>query len=201
MLSMTQLKSAVKEINFYNRSRSNHSSSIFIKKDTDIVRSYRLKKMISKQFIKRRDTKYLIKWKEYDKKYNEWRNLSEMKNAINLIREYENLIGNTIHLFERLQESFVTETSFFVILTNIEMILRKSLIVISFTTSTSIFPPTTAKTFFTAMIAAHSKSSASSFKASTKSSSLSLQKTFALSSSSLKASASLRRSLRFFSTI
>ena len=61
MLSMTQLKFVVKKINLFNRFRSDHPLSIFIKENIDIVKSYRLKKMIGKRFIKRHDTEYLIK--------------------------------------------------------------------------------------------------------------------------------------------
>ena len=129
MLLMTQLKSTVKEINFYNCSRSDHSPSIFVKRNINIVRLYRLKKMINKCSIKRRNTKYLIKLKEYDEEYDEWRNLSEMKNIMNLICEYKNLIRNIIDLFKRLQELFATKRSLssiekaFIIFINIGMIL------------------------------------------------------------------------------
>ena len=212
ILSMTQLKLAVKRINSYNRFRSNHPPSIFVKKDIDIVKSYRLKKMIDKRFIKRRDTEYLIKWKEYDEKYDEWRNLSEMENAMNLIREYENLIWNTTHLSERLQKSFVAKTPSFVTSINTEMILRKFLIIISFTAPTSTSPPTTAGTSSTAMIAAHPGPSASSPKASTTPSEtvipvslkpppLPLQKASASPPPSPKASAPLRRSLRLLPAV
>ena len=62
MLSITQLKSSLSSrIDFFDRFKFNHFSSIFVKDDINNIKSYILKKMINKRLIVRRESKYLIK--------------------------------------------------------------------------------------------------------------------------------------------
>ena len=116
VFSVVQLKPVFAEIDFFDRFKFNHFSSIFVEDDINRVKSYTLKKMINKRFIARRDPKYLIKWKEYDFEKNVWRNLLEMKNVMNLIKKYEDLIKNITYFLERLESSTAISKSFNVIL-------------------------------------------------------------------------------------
>ena len=136
VLFVAQLK-PVSENNFFNRSRSNHSKSIFVRDDTDKVKFYEIEEVVNKRLNDKRDTKYLIRWKEYDLEFDEWRNLSEMKNAMNLVREYKELMKQTNYLSSRLEITSISSVStssaskhqFF-----IKIILRKS-----FKSSVSLF--------------------------------------------------------------
>jgi hypothetical protein len=48
-----------------------------------------------------REIEYLIKWKDYNSKYDVWKNLSKLKNIMNLIQKYENSIRHMIDLSNR----------------------------------------------------------------------------------------------------
>ena len=174
VLSVAQLKSTSSKTDPFDRLKSNHPLSMFVEKNTDKIKSYTLKKIIDKRLTARREPEYLIKWKEYDFEEDVWRNLLEMKNAMKLIKKYENLIKNIIYLSEHLKSvtatvfhkkffAFANLSEFFasffkISITSSEMIHRNPLMIIS----TSLKSPP-----------------------------LSLQKVFV--SSSLKTSASFRR--------
>ena len=86
VLFVTQLKSVSSSMkNFFNRSRLNQSDSVFVEKDTNQVKSWEIEKLINKRQIKRRDDEYLVRWKDWDSQYDEWRNLSEFDDAQNLV--------------------------------------------------------------------------------------------------------------------
>ena len=53
------------------------------------VRSYEIKKIIVKRTTERRDSEYLIKWLKYESEHDVWRNLTELQNAMNLMREFD----------------------------------------------------------------------------------------------------------------
>ena len=136
MFSIIQLKSFSSRTDFFDRLKSNHFFSMFVEEDTDKIRSYKLKKMINKRLIVRREPKYLIKWKEYDFEENVWRNLSEMKNAMDLIKNYERMVKNITYLFERLNSVVLKSTKLITSspkasITSFEVILQKSLMIIS----------------------------------------------------------------------
>ena len=195
MLSVTQLKSSSSSrIDFFDRPKSNHSSSIFVEEDTDKVKFYTLKKMIDKRFTARRELEYLIKWKEYNSEEDVWRNLLEIRTAMNLVKEYKKMVKTIIYLFERLDSSIAIVprvfkftksiiSSFKASITSFGMILHKPRVIIPVSSTT---PPRLSLSF-------------SSKTWSTEPPSLSLQKAFASSSSSLKSSAPLRRFSRLFS--
>ena len=86
---IAQLKSCSDfKSNPYHRSRSNNSPSIHVEEDINTMKSFVLNKIvIIKKSAKRK--KYFVRWKDYESKKNSWRNLTKMKNAFDLIREYE----------------------------------------------------------------------------------------------------------------
>ena len=67
-----------------------------------LMKFFELKDILNKREIAR-DTKYLIRWKDYDSKHDVWKNLSELNNAMKLIKNYENVISKIINrLLDRL---------------------------------------------------------------------------------------------------
>ena len=72
--------------NSFNRQRSDHFNSIFIENDITRVDFFEIKRLLNKREIARRYSKYLINWKNYEFQYNEWKNLSKLKNVMNLIK-------------------------------------------------------------------------------------------------------------------
>lgn len=86
---INQLKSCFDlATDFFDRSRSKESQFVHVKSDTNKVKSFVLKKIVSTKKTAR-NKEYLIRWKRYDSKHDAWRSLSKMRNALNFVREYE----------------------------------------------------------------------------------------------------------------
>ena len=112
---IVQLKSYFDSINdFFRRHRFIQSNFVFVEKDTDLIKSFELKRIINKRMIVRREIEYLIKWKDYESEYDVWRNLSKLSDVMNLIQRYENSIRHMIDLFDRhrLSKSIMLRKSF-----------------------------------------------------------------------------------------
>ena len=109
ILNVAQLKSTFSLANnFYRR----HSNFIFVENDIFIVKFFEIKRLLNKRQIKTRESKYLIRWKNYESKKNVWKNLLELKYAMNLIRNYENVLIIVIFtILNRLQKFIVDSTS------------------------------------------------------------------------------------------
>ena len=102
VLSIAQLEfSSSFDVDFFRRKRSNHFDSIFVEKNIDKVKSFEIERFINKRQIKRRKFEYLIRWREYESKFNNWRNLSKLDNVANLIRNYENVMKTIIILLNK----------------------------------------------------------------------------------------------------
>jgi hypothetical protein len=103
VISIAQLKSISDSIiDSFNRSDSIESESVEMKEDTKKVKFFEIERLIDRRMTTRRDVKYLVRWKDYESQYDEWRNLSELQNALNLINDYEKFMNNIISLFDRL---------------------------------------------------------------------------------------------------
>ena len=62
ILFIVQLKSIFAFSNdFFNRSRSNHSNSVFVESDIECVKFYEIDKLVDKKQTKRRDSEYLVR--------------------------------------------------------------------------------------------------------------------------------------------
>lgn len=68
ILFVTQLKSTSLENDLFDRQRSTLLDSIFVRDNIDKIKSYELNRVIDKRSIARRNTKYLVRWKEYESK-------------------------------------------------------------------------------------------------------------------------------------
>ena len=102
IFSVIQLKKCSSlSTDFFKRSKSDHSDFVFVNDDTINVKFFELSRIINKRMIKKRNVEYFVEWKDYESKYDVWRNLSKFDNAMNFVDEYEAIIiQNT--LFDRL---------------------------------------------------------------------------------------------------
>ena len=71
-----QLKSASKNVDPYNRSRSDHSDVVEVKESSNIdwKKSYEMEKLIKKRdrkYERTKMTEYLIKWLGYESEFDE----------------------------------------------------------------------------------------------------------------------------------
>ena len=108
ILFIAQLKSCFDSTtNSFSRSRSNHSNFVFVKKNIERVKSYEIEKLINKWQTKRRESKYLMRWRNYELKHDDWKNLSKLEDAQRLVQKYENVHRKTITLFDRLKITFI----------------------------------------------------------------------------------------------
>ena len=133
IFSIVQLKSCFDSINdFFRRHRFTQSNFVFVEKNIDLIKSFELKRIINKRMIARREVEYLVKWKDYESKYDVWRNLSKLNDVMNLIQRYKNSIRHMIDLSDRhllsksiiLRKSFANQTK--AIFADIKFITRKS---------------------------------------------------------------------------
>jgi hypothetical protein len=103
VISIAQLESMSDSIkNSYSRSRSKESDSIEMKEDIVKIRSYEINRLINRRITARRETEYLVRWKEWESQYDEWRNIFELQNCLELVNEYEKFMNNVIILSDRL---------------------------------------------------------------------------------------------------
>ena len=92
-----------KVVDSYNRSRLNYLDEIEVESLLNIVfwKFYEMKKLIDKR-IRKFDrifvTQYLVRWREYESKYDEWRSIIVFDNVMNLIEIYKR--ANSSNTFE-----------------------------------------------------------------------------------------------------
>jgi hypothetical protein len=99
IIFVAQLESIADSIkDSYSRSRFEESDFVKMKDDTQNVKSFEIKRLINKRIIAR-EIEYLLRWKDYDSQWNEWRNLEKLHNASNLIQNYETFMNNVIFYF------------------------------------------------------------------------------------------------------
>ena len=89
IFSIAQLESIdFSAANLFQRTSSS-SDFVFVKRNTDDAKFFEIEKIVTKRINKRKDTKYLIRWLRYDFEHDQWRSTSEMRNAMNLVNEFE----------------------------------------------------------------------------------------------------------------
>ena len=135
---VAQLKFVSFESNFYQRFRFNHFDSMFVENDIQRVKFYEIDFLINKREFARREFKYLIRWKEYDFEYDEWRNISKLKNVMNLIKNYEQIIIEIIFLFDRFINTYTSSRFVASFIRRLKLFLTSQkivVVVVSITTS------------------------------------------------------------------
>ena len=92
----------IAQLKFSSFSFRNHLSLSFIsmkdKSVNDKIRLYEIKKVLITRNNFGRNIEYFVKWLDYDAENDFWRSLSELKNAIKLIRDFVLFISNKQHL-------------------------------------------------------------------------------------------------------
>ena len=103
ILFIAQLESISVSIeNSFRRHKIESLEFIFVENDTNKIKFFEIERLMNKRQIARRDSKYLIRWKDCESKNDDWRNLSELDNAQNLVDDYEKTKQRTLILFGRL---------------------------------------------------------------------------------------------------
>lgn len=97
------------DVDSYNRNRLDHSLFVFVEENFKCVKFYKIECLIDKRENARKD-EYLFRWKEYDLKWDEWRNLLELDEAMNLVREYNETFQETLYLSRRLNRDVLRKT-------------------------------------------------------------------------------------------
>ena len=87
---------------FFRRHRTNNSNFIFVENNITTMKFFEIERFINKRQLKKRESKYLIRWKNCDFEYDIWRNFSKLDNVMKLINEYEKVIRRIIIIFDRL---------------------------------------------------------------------------------------------------
>ena len=99
VISVAQLESVLFVQNSYNRSRSEHSESIYVEEDNEFEKSYEIEAIIDKRirkFEKTSITQYKIKWLRYDSEFDEWRFVAKLDDCMNLVKNYEKQFTSSI---------------------------------------------------------------------------------------------------------
>ena len=92
VFSIIQLKFAFFDENSFHRFRSKQSNSIHVHDDIELIKFWKMNRLINKRQIKRRDSKYFLRWRDWNFEYDEWRNLLELEDVSDLIKDYEDAI-------------------------------------------------------------------------------------------------------------
>ena len=145
---IAQLKSiSSSSTNFFRRSRFIKSNFVFVEENIDRVKFYEMKRLLNKRQTTRRKMKYLVKWKDYDSKHDNWRNLSKLNDVMNLVKKYEKVFQQTIFMIRfvvaavvtRKFSSIIIRRKFFVITRKFFAIIVKKFVTIFSTFVTSQF--------------------------------------------------------------
>jgi hypothetical protein len=90
VIFVTQLESTLDDS--YKRLRSNHSEFIFVEEDTETYKFYKIERILNKrtrQYENIKIDQYLIRWKEYESEFDEWKNVAKLQNCIRLVEDFE----------------------------------------------------------------------------------------------------------------
>lgn len=88
--------------NSFRRHKIESFDFVFVENDTNKIKSYEIERLVNKRQIARRDSKYLIRWKDCEFENDDWKNLFELNNALNLVDDYEKIKQRTFILSDRL---------------------------------------------------------------------------------------------------
>jgi hypothetical protein len=76
-----------------------------MKEDIVKIKFYEINRLINRRTTARRETEYLIRWKEWESQYDEWKNISKLQNCFEFVNEYKKFMNKIIILFDRLSRS------------------------------------------------------------------------------------------------
>ena len=111
VLSIAQLEPApAPKDDPFQRPKPDHPDSVFVEGDTDRVKSYEIERLVNKRQTKRRGPEYLVRWRGYGPEHDDWRNLPELGDAQQLVKDYEDARQKTVTLPGRLTSAGHDET-------------------------------------------------------------------------------------------
>lgn len=79
----------------FKRHHPTHPDPIFVDGDNDNVKSFEVDKIIAHRNTKRRGTEYLVRWLGYGPEHDDWRNLRELGDAMEVLKDYQTRTGIT----------------------------------------------------------------------------------------------------------
>ena len=91
VVSIQQLESASHDKDLYDRELYDNPSSMYVEEQSE-SEFYEIEKLMNKRTIRKgRDhfTQYLIRWKEYDSEHDTWYTIDDLRNAAELVVDYE----------------------------------------------------------------------------------------------------------------
>ena len=94
----------------FQRPEPDHSESVFVEGDIANVKSFEVERLIDRRQIKRRGLEYLVRWRGYGPEDDQWRNLFELGDAMDLVREYEDAMQRTVTLPGKLSTTDTGQT-------------------------------------------------------------------------------------------
>ena len=77
----------------FTRPRPDLPDSVFVEGDTERVKSYEIEKLITHRPTARRGIEYLVRWKGYGPEEDVWRNIPELGDAMDLVKDYDDRKG------------------------------------------------------------------------------------------------------------
>ena len=93
VFNIAQLKSCFASFDdFFRKLKSNQSNFVFVEDDIVNVKFFEVERFINKRQIKRKKSKYLMRWKRYEFEYDVWKNLSKLDDVVDLVQKYENIV-------------------------------------------------------------------------------------------------------------
>ena len=132
VIFVIQLKSISLEKNFYQRLKFDFSNEIEIEKmfNIEFEKNFEIEIIIDKRlriFNKITITQYLIRWKDWNSIYDEWKNIVKLIESIDLVENYERQHFDNDELHQFFNESFRRSKKFVV---DKNLITTKKIIVI-----------------------------------------------------------------------
>ncbi len=81
--------------------RSYNPDLVYVERDTDMVKSFKVERLISKRQTKQRDPEYLVRWKRYRPGHDARRNIPKLGDAAQHVKYYKNGMKTVATLNER----------------------------------------------------------------------------------------------------
>ena len=86
VFNIVQLKSCfVSFDDFFRKLKFNQSNFVFVENDIVNVKFFEIERFINKRQIKKKKSKYLMRWKKYEFEYDVWKNLSKLDDVVDFV--------------------------------------------------------------------------------------------------------------------
>ena len=92
VIFIIQFESIFVDENLYQRFRFHYSNFVKMKNDTKKYQFYEVKRFVVKKIKKYNKImiiQYLMRWFDYESKYDKWKNINAFENNLNLMKQYE----------------------------------------------------------------------------------------------------------------